>query len=87
MKNLMWYTRGLNDYLGESGFVHYSEGGSVNFDFKEGRAFFFDDKEKTFGLVDIIPTGKLERANELTAEFRCSRLIELVESSKSVSEG
>ena len=86
MKNLMWYAEGLNQYLCESGFVHYFDKEPVSFDFKEGRAFFFDDKEKTFGLVDTIPNEKSELASELTSEYRNYGLIELVENCKEESE-
>jgi hypothetical protein len=79
MKTLMWYTEGLNKYLSSKGFVHYHENEAVNFDFREGRAFFFDANEKTLGLVDMIPSDKIDEATDLTSKFRENKTVEAIE--------
>lgn len=79
MKTLMWYTEGLNKYLSSKGFGHFSDKEPVEFDFREGKAFFFDVDEKTLGLVDLIPSDKSEAAMKLTTEFREFKLIKSLE--------
>ncbi len=79
MKTLMWYTEGLNKYLSSKGFGHFSDKEPVEFDFREGRAFFFDLEKKTFGLTDLIPSDKSEAAMRLTTEFREFKSIKLLE--------
>ena len=70
MKKLMWYAAGLNKYLSENGFVHFSTKDEVTDDFAEGRAFYFDSEKKEFGLADMIAREELEAANKLTDQFR-----------------
>lgn len=77
MKKQMWYAAGLNKYLSENGYVHFSTKGAVTDDFKEGRAFYFDSEKKEFGLSDMIARENLERASELTSRFRSSGKLDI----------
>jgi len=77
MKKLMWYAAGLNKYLSENGFVHFSTKDEVTDDFAEGRALYFDLEKKEFGLTDMITREGLEAANELTDQFRKTGKIDI----------
>ncbi|AUR89904.1 hypothetical protein NVP1134O_37 [Vibrio phage 1.134.O._10N.222.52.B8] len=69
MKISMWYETGLNKYLSELGFKHFSTGEYVFDDFKDGKAFFVDTDKEVFGLADMVANESIDQASSLSHEF------------------
>ena len=54
MNQVCWYRRGMNHFLSEKGFIHFSAGEAMSEDFKEGVPYFFNYADKTFGKCELV---------------------------------
>lgn len=70
MSRFTWYTKGLNKYLSNDGYVHFLTKREVMDDFDDGVAFFIDDESKKFGKCDVVSSDKYAEASKLCDEFK-----------------
>jgi hypothetical protein len=66
----LWYTKGLNKYLSDAGYVHFMTREKMLEDFDCDRAFYINHESKQFGLSDVIAWEKSEEAAQRRDIYR-----------------
>ena len=65
-----WYTEGLNAYLSSLGYVQWATREPMLKDYDKGKAYFFDEQDKVFGLCGFIALETYDEACKIRDDFK-----------------
>ena len=71
MTKVVWYSKGLVDYLNSKGFVYfYDREPALDHYYKEGTAFYYNKSKKEYGRIEICPEEQIVECNRRTKLLR-----------------
>jgi hypothetical protein len=70
MTKVVWYFKGLVDYLNSKGFVYFYDSEPALDDYKEGTAFYYNISKKEYGKIEICPGERIVECNRRTKLLR-----------------